>query len=164
MDIKKIMNGSVSIPGVNQKRISEASRFDFQKLLQEAKSNSNVAVPPTASLVSKEVGEIPPDPTFTLQALNFSVKPAEGSQARFQGIKAAENTLNLLEKYQKAMGDPQMTLRKVDGLVQSLSQEVNDLISLSDKLPASDPLKKIMNEIGIVSTVEIEKFYRGEYI
>jgi len=85
-------------------------------------------------------------------------------QIRSQGIKVAENTLSLLEKYQKAMADPQMTLKKVDHWVQSLATEVNDLISFSDKLPAADPLREIINEIGIVSKVEIQKFNSGEYI
>lgn len=164
MDIKEIMNGSISIPGVNQKRISEQSQLDFQKLLEKAKSNINMASPSTAPPSSKGAGQIPSDPAFALQALHFLVEPTEISQIRSQGIMAAESTLNILEKYQKAIGDPQMTLKKVDPLVQSLSQEVNDLNSLSDKLPASDPLKKIMSEISIVSTVEIEKFNRGEYI
>ena len=28
----------------------------------------------------------------------------------------------------------------------------------------SDPLQKIVTDLGIVSTVEIEKFNRGEYV
>ena len=164
MDIKKIINGSISIPGTKTTGTSETSQLDFQKLLQEAKSSNKAASSSTAALLSKEVAEIPPDPALAVKALNLSVEPVELPQVRSQGIKAAENTLSLLEKYQKAMGDPQMTLRKVDHWVQSLAQGLNDLISLSDKLPAADPLKEIISEIGIVSTVEIQKFNRGEYI
>jgi hypothetical protein len=104
------------------------------------------------------------DPAFSVQALNFLPEQEEITQIRSQGIRAAESTLNFLEKYQKAVGDPQITLKKVDPLVRSLSHEVNDLHLLSEKLPPSDPLQKIMREIGIVSTIEIEKFNRGEYI
>jgi hypothetical protein len=164
MNIKKIINGSISIPGTKQKGTSETSQLDFQKLLQEAKSTNKTASPSTASLVAKGVGEIPSDPALAIKALNLSVEPVKFPQIRSQGIKAAENTLSLLENYQKAMADPQMTLKKVDHWVQSLAKEVNDLISLSDKLPAADPLKEIINEIGIVSKVEIQKFNRGEYI
>ena len=163
MDIKKIINGSISIPGTKQIGTSEASQLDFHKLLREAKS-TKTASPSAASLLSKGAGEIPPDPALAVKALNLLAAPVEVPQVRSQGIKAAENTLSLLEKYQKAMDDPQMTLKKVDHWVRSLAQEVNDLISLSDKLPAADPLKEIISEIGIVSTVEIQKFNRGEYI
>jgi hypothetical protein len=164
MDIKKISNGSIPIPGTKQKGTSEASQLDFQKLLQEAKSSNKTASSCTASPLSKGVGEIPSDPALAVKALNLLAETVELPQIRSQGIKAAENTLGLLEKYQMAMADPQMSLKKVDHWVQSLAKDVNDLISFSDKLPAADPLKEIINEIGIVSEVEIQKFNRGEYI
>ena len=164
MDIKKIINGSISIPGIKQKGTPETSQLDFQKLLQEAKSSNKTASPSIAAPLSKGVAEIPPDPALAVKALNLVAEPMGFPQIRAQGIKASENALSLLEKYQKAMADPQMTLKKVDHWVQSLSKEVNDLISFSDKLPAADPLKEIISEIGIVSKVEIQKFNRGEYI
>ena len=34
MDIKKVINGNIPIPGLNQKRIPEPSGLDFQKLLE----------------------------------------------------------------------------------------------------------------------------------
>lgn len=160
MDIKKIINGTTSITGLNQKRKNQPSQLDFRKVLKDAKSNISVAgqSPPSPS---KGVEEIPTDPSFVIPALS---EPEQINQIRSQGVKKAENTLNILEQYQKAVGDPQMTLKKVNRFIQSLSQEVSGLNRLSEKLPTSDPLQKIMNEIGIVSAVEIEKFNRGEYI
>ena len=113
MDIKKIINGSISIPGTKQKGTSETSQLDFQKLLQEAKSSNKTASPPTAPPLSKGVGEIPPDPALAVKALNLLAEPMEFPQIRSQGIKAAENALSLLEKYQKAMADPQILSRKL---------------------------------------------------
>jgi hypothetical protein len=164
MDIKRIISGGIPIPGTKQQGTSETSQLDFQKLLQEAKINNKVENLPAASPLSKEVGEIPSDPALAVRALNILAGQSEVPQVRSQGIKAAENALSLLERYQEAIADPQMTLKKVDPLVQSLSQNVNDLTSLSDQLPASDPLKEIIREIGIVSMVEVQKFNAGEYI
>ena len=160
MDIKKIINGTSSITELNQKRKSEPSQLDFQRVLKDAKSNINAAGQSSAS-ASRGVEEIPADPAFALQALSG---PEQIDQIRSLGVERAENTLSILEQYQKAMDDPKLTLKNVDRLVQSLSQEVSGLNRLSEKLPNSDPLQKIMNEIGIVSAVEIEKFNRGEYI
>jgi hypothetical protein len=160
MDIKKIIDGTSLIPGLNQERKSQLSQLDFQKVLKDAKSNITVTDQPSP-LPCRGVEEIPAGPSYLIQALS---EPERINQIRFQGISKVENTLSILEKYQKAVGDPQMTLKKVDRLVQSLSQEVNGLNQLSEKLPTSDPLQKIMNEVGIVSAVEIEKFNRGEYI
>ncbi len=83
---------------------------------------------------------------------------------RCEGIAAAENTLRLLEDYQNAMGNPRVPLRQIDSIVQSLSREVKTLDGLSRKIPSTDPLVKILGDVGIVSTVEIEKFNRGEYV
>jgi len=160
MDIKKIINGASAIPEVNQKRKSESGELDFQKVLNDAESSISVAGQ-SAPPASKGVEEIPAYPTYAIQALSG---PEQINQIRSQGVERAENTLTILEQYQKAMGDPNKTLKNVNGLVQSLSQAVNGLNRLSEKLPASDPLQKIINEIGIVSAVEIEKFNRGEYV
>jgi hypothetical protein len=164
MDIKKIMEGTSPISGINSERKNELNQLDFQKLLNDAKSDLSAVNQPSSPFPSMEMREIPVDPAFSLQALNFLPEQKEITQIRSQGIRVAESTLNLLERYQKAVGDPQITLKKVDPLVQSLSQEVNGLHLLSEKLPSSDPLQKIMREIGVVSTIEIEKFKRGEYI
>jgi Class II flagellar assembly regulator len=160
MDIKKIINGTSAVTELNQKRKSESGQLDFQKVLKDAKSNTSVAGQ-SAPSASRGVEEIPADPAYAIQALSG---PEQINQIRSQGVERAENTLTILEQYQKAMGDPQTSLKNVNGLIQSLSQEVNGLHRLSEKLPSSDPLQKIMNEIGIVSAVEIEKFNRGEYI
>jgi hypothetical protein len=34
----------------------------------------------------------------------------------------------------------------------------------AEQVPLSDPLQRIMTDVGIVSTVELEKFSRGEYV
>jgi hypothetical protein len=164
MDIKRIISGGIPVPGAKQQGTSETSQLEFQKLLQEAKIKNKVESLSATSPLSKEVSEIPSDPALAVRALNILAGQPEVPQVRSQGIEAAEKALTLLERYQEAIADPQMTLKKVDPLVQSLSQNVNDLISLSDKLPASDPLRKIISEIGIVSMVEVQKFNAGEYI
>ena len=46
------------------------------------------------------------------------------NQIRSMGIKATEDTLGILEQYQRAIGDPGKTLRQIETLVQSLSQGV----------------------------------------
>jgi hypothetical protein len=86
------------------------------------------------------------------------------AQIRLQGIQSTEKTLDILEQYQKAMANPNLSLKNIYPLIQSLSQELQGLNVLSAKLPPSDPLQSILTHTGIVSAVEIEKFHRGEYI
>jgi hypothetical protein len=163
LDIKKIQNGTSLIPGAKKERKID-QKIEFQKTLKDAQTNAKVSNPSPSAVSVPEKGEIVPEPSFNLMALPILPGLEDITQVRSQGIKAAENTLDLLEKYQKAVGDPQMTLKKIDRIVESLDQEVQSLNSLSEKLPVSDPLQRITEEIRVVSSVEIEKFKRGDYL
>ena len=158
MNIKTVMNVSSSVSPVNKRENEKPAELDFQELLRQANPSPKSIGQTTSSLPS--LGEVEP-----LSNMAFVMsKLEEINQVRLQGIESAEGALSLLEQYQKAMANPDMSLKKVDPLVQSLSKEVNGLNLLSERLSPSDPLQKILTEVGIVSTVEIEKFRRGEYI
>jgi hypothetical protein len=88
----------------------------------------------------------------------------DSSPLLLQGTRAAEKALDLLEQYQRAMENPRTTLREIHPLVQSLAEEMKNLDQWVEKMPPSDPLRGILTEAGILSSVEIEKFNRGDYI
>ena len=157
MDIKKVMNVGSSI-SPNRRENEKPAELDFQELLRQA--NPSQKNTPQSPSFLPSLGEVE---SASNMALVMS-KVEEINQARSKGIEAAEGTLSLLEQYQKAMANPGMSLKKVDPLVESLSKEIKGLDLLSERLPPSDPLQKILTEVGIVSTVEIEKFRRGDYI
>ncbi len=163
MDIKKIQNGTSLIPGAKKERKID-QKIDFQNALKNAKIGPKVSNPSPSPTAVSEKGQTVNEPSFGLTSLTFLPNPEDITQVRSRGIKAAENTLDLLENYQQAVSNPHITLKKIDSLVESLDQEVKSLNSLSEKLPASDPLQKITTEIGVVSAVEIEKFKRGDYV
>ncbi len=118
-------------------KAEETQGFNFQRLLTEASQRLN--------------GTKPIDLT-------------ESAGVRFQCLQAGENTLSTLEQYQERLASPETPLKKIDPIVQALTNEVNELNQLSERLPPADPLRKILEQIGIISTVEIEKFRRGEYV
>jgi hypothetical protein len=158
MDIKKIMDVSPSVSPLNRRGDEKPAGLTFEELLKQANPNQKSISQTTSPLPSH--GEVE-----AVSSLPFIMsKLGEVTQARLQGIEAAEGALSLLEQYQEAMADPDVSLKKVDPVVQFLSKEVNGLNLLSERLSPSDPLQKILTEVGIVSTVEIEKFRRGEYI
>ena len=158
MDIKKIMNASPSVLPLNRRENGKGADVDFQELLRQASSSPKSASPTPSSLLSSAGAEPISSMAFVLPPLD------EVRQVRVQGMEAVEGTLSLLEQYQNALADPAVSLKKVDPLLQFLSKEVNGLNLLAEKLSPSDPLQKILTEVGIVSTVEIEKFRRGDYI
>ena len=164
MKITDILQQPSSLPASKKADKTEGKEVDFQHFLNDARarrSEGHQATPPPST--SREVESLS-IPVLSVPSLNGVSETQEMNQIRSLGIKATEDTLGSLEQYQRAIGDPGKTLRQVDSLVQSLSQEVENLKTLAEKVPSSDPLQKIMTDLGIVSTVEIEKFSRGEYV
>lgn len=139
----------------------ESEVKDFQKALQEAHSHLQERPAPSVFKGGVGGGEWLEPVTFPLLPSNLA---AGAPCPQSQGTEATERTLDLLERYQVALSDPRVSLKEVYSLVQSLRQEVQELNRWSDQLPPSDPLRKIMGEIGILSNVEIEKFNRGDYV
>jgi hypothetical protein len=159
MDIKKI--GVSSLPSMVPNQETKKTS-DFQRILQEANQSVNA---------SKTDPGLMPNPPVQPLAPGFEIGPVKGvmevqpaGQLRDQGVSAAEKTLDLLGQYQKALADPAQSLKQINPLVESLSQKVEHLQTLTQQIAESDPLQKIIREVGVVSAAEIAKFNRGDYI
>jgi hypothetical protein len=160
MDVKEIKGGTLASLGTKKGKSEELNGFDFQKILQEAQTNIQEAGQ-AASAGAAGVAEIRGESVFPVNLLE-GVK--DSVPLRAEGVQAAEKALNLLEQYQRAIGNPRATLREIDPLVQSLAEETRGLNRWMENLSPSDPLKKIMTEVGVLSSTEIGKFSRGDYV
>ena len=164
MKVKEIDPGTLSVIQGKKGKPKEVSGSDFKKLLQEAHSSLNQVDPAVSSNPTFKGGEISADPLQSVTPAGFIPGLRGLTSLQREGAQATERILDTLEKYQEAMVNPQISLKEISPLVQSLSREVKELTQRSEKLSSSDPLQKIMAEIGILSSVEIEKFNRGDYI
>ncbi len=164
MDVKKVDGGTLSGLAGKKGKKEELEGLDFQRLLQEAQSNRKLdeaGIAPKASVAGTEVFD---NSVLSIPSMNFVPRLLETSTLRSRGASATEKTLDLLEQYQKAMADPKVSLKEISPLVQSLSDETKSLTQWAEKLSSSDPLQKIIVEVGILSSVEVEKFNRGDYV
>lgn len=164
MKINEMIQSISSILDSKKIEKGKPGEIDFQEILRDANGKLNdgssmigLSCPDSGSI-------IPSDPVISSLSLNGLLGLEDITQIQSEGIRATESTLDRLEEYQKALGHPEIPLKKIDRLIQSLSEEVRSLNILSEKLPPSDPLQKILTEVGIVTTAEIERFRRGEYI
>ena len=148
----------------NKKNTNMASGIDFQKLLAEAQTNrlaeNQRLFEPGFAQEAKSLLD-GPLPTYSFPPIS---ELGKGPQIHDQGIGVADHTLGVLEQYQKAMADPKVSLKNLYPYIQSLFHEIKDINQAAEGLPASNPLKKILGEIGVLAAVEVEKFNRGDYV
>lgn len=72
--------------------------------------------------------------------------------------------LSRLDTYQEALGQTNLPLKQLSGLVQSLEQDSQRLQTLAHNLPDSSPLKQVMEEAAALAYTESVKFNRGDYV
>lgn len=164
MDIKDIKAGAISISTLTQEKKKTSSATGFQKALEEAKTAISSSNQPSAVPSPAKQEEIFLDTSLSLKQIAFYPHGKEMTPAQSQGVQAAESSLNLFEKYQEALADPTRTLREIDPLLRALVEKVNANQEIIRQMSPSDPLEKILREIEILSTVESQKFNRGDYI
>lgn len=150
MKINPIIYDPSSVNGF-KKNDPNGNGLDFKTLLK----NAEIRVEGEIQKVSSP---------FSVTSLSTPFNELEDiNHIRSLGIKTSEGVLHLLEEYHKAIINDQIPLEKIDPLIQSLSREVSRLQILSERIPESDPLRKILTELGVISAVEVEKYYRERY-
>lgn len=133
---------SVSCNPGRQRRIDSS----FQKLLEEAKIKQGISH-------STEV-----------EGQNLISISEDENSLRIEGFWTAHKILDKLVVYQKTLKDTENTMKQIEPILQSLSEEVDHLIEIKEKLPPNDPLNTILLELGVLSTVEIMKFKNGRIL
>ncbi|MCU0579959.1 MAG: hypothetical protein MUF69_10500 [Desulfobacterota bacterium] len=156
MDIKEI--GGAYLPPAPLAKKEGSQESEFQKIFQDVRQAAGGSGPAGTAETTGIV------PGFEIGPLNGVLEIQELQPLQSRGIAATENTLALLDQYRRALADPAQTLKEINPLVQSLSEKVTDLQSLAQGLAPGDPLKTIIQEVGTLSAVEVEKFNRGEYV
>jgi hypothetical protein len=140
----------------------KAGGVEFQKILDEIQANQ-AAENQILSEPASGAAEVADGPLGV-----YSLPPLDefgnSLQTQSRSIQTADRILNVLEEYQKGLGTPEVSLKNLYPVIQSLSSEVQAITKGTEDLPANNPLKKILGEIEILTAVEVEKFNRGEYV
>lgn len=163
MKIKEMTQSNPHISNTKQVIGSPLKGVDFKQQLNKASLKLENSIQKDSTLSLKEESKVLPTLGSSISGLSGLLGVQGLDQIRSQSIEMITTTLNLLEQYGKAIADFRISLKEIHPFIQALSQEISRLNTLSEKLSPTDPLKKILAEVGIVSTVEIEKFYRGDY-
>ena len=79
-------------------------------------------------------------------------------------LERVENLIGLLDKYQRKLADPGITLKNIDPIIMKIDQESQNMTPILDSLPEDEDLKNIVNQALVTASLEVGKFYRGDYI
>ena len=121
------------------------------------------------SILKKTIEKTSKVPSKTQQS-TFVARPAGvqqsvlSSQDKILALERLENLINLLDRYRQNLGNPNETLKNIDPIIKEISAEKDNLSAIHDALPGTDGLKAIANQILITASLEITRFYRGDYI
>ncbi|CAB1068968.1 hypothetical protein JY97_12665 [Alkalispirochaeta odontotermitis] len=83
---------------------------------------------------------------------------------RLSAVDRTENLIGLLDQYRHQLADPQTTLRNIDPIIRKIDQEREGLAPALESLPDDENLKQIINQTLVTASLEVSKFYRGDYI
>jgi hypothetical protein len=79
-------------------------------------------------------------------------------------VERLERFLDVLEQYRHQLADSRVTLKAIDPMMQAMVREKENLSDILDSLPAGDKLKDIINRTLVTATLEMTRFYRGDYL
>ena len=149
--------------------------FNNEQVLKTFQSELKVKAQPTS--VEKEFGVIlnkavekkstaalaSMQTTFVNPLPGFQPAPPSPSDHQFTA-NDIEDMINLLDQYRDKLGDPRITMKQIDPVIMEMSREMENLAPVLDSLPAEDGLRNILNQTMVTISLEISKFYRGDYI
>ena len=124
---------------------------EFGAILKETIKNTKTAA-------------LTPSSTAFIHPLQGS-QPATLSPSDHQFVaNGIEDLINLLDRYRQKLHDPRVTLKQIDPVIRDMTREMEKLVPELDSLPADEKLKKILNQTLVTVSLELSKFYRGDYI
>jgi hypothetical protein len=142
----------------------------LKNLYPENKTNQQPAVGKEFGTILKETvenaktevtGQRPPTVINSLNGIQTPAFSVMDQQFAFDRI---ENFIGLLDQYHQKLSDPRINLKNIDPIIRKIDQEKENLTPVLDSLPEGEELKNILNRALVTASLEISKFYRGDYI
>lgn len=138
---------------------------DFKKILSGLQSTAD-DVKETAPLSPDDIQKINLRLQNASAIAGLETSSLDESIWKFQSgeLEKIEQFFNLLESYTNVLSDPKKNLRDIAPLIKSMEGETEKLAGLGERLPDGHVLKDLINKAAILTTVEVLKFNRGDYL
>lgn len=75
-----------------------------------------------------------------------------------------EDIINILDGYREKLADPRITMKQLDPDIKEMTRGMENLAHVLESHPVDEKLRNILNQTMVTISLEISKFYRGDYI
>jgi hypothetical protein len=82
---------------------------------------------------------------------------------KLDSISLTEDTINTLEKFSAALGNPAFSAQDLEPFAAALEDETAALVTLKNQLPGNNSLSALLERVATASYVEAAKLRRGDY-
>ena len=137
-------------PEANNKTVPGAGK-EFGAILKETVENTKKAEPAT-----QQTKFLNP-----LSGVHLTPKSVKDEAITIERI---EKMIDLLDQYRRMLADPEVSLKTMDPVVTELAREKEKMATALDSMKDGEELKNILNQTLVTASLEITKFYRGDYI
>ncbi len=148
----------------------QSNEHILQTCQHQPKANAQPKIEDKFGAIFKEAVENTSAATVAPKQTKF-VTPLKGLQPTSPAqldhsftSRSIEEMLDLLDQYCDKLANPQMTLKQIDPFITEMNRGMETLAPMLDDLPAGDHLRDILNQTMVTMSLEISKFYRGDYI
>ena len=150
----KITNDDQHIHGFAADKTAKSStapQTDFSSVLKDTIESSATAEKGVQSPVVVET-------VVPAQNQHFSASD------KLNTLDRIEKVLDMLDMYRSRLADPNATLRDIHPIVKSLETANEQLEPVLKSIAEGDQLKQILNQTLVTTSLEVFKFYQGDYI
>ena len=100
----------------------------------------------------------------TASAQSQHISSPASSSLRLEGLQLSERTMDTLESYGSALGNPECSANDLEPFVEALEQDTKAILELKKQLPGEEPLSLLLETVAATSYIEAAKYRRGDYL
>ena len=75
-----------------------------------------------------------------------------------------EDMINILDRYREKLADTRITMKQLNPDIKEMTRGMENLAHVLESHPVDERLRNILNRTMVTISLEISKFYRGDYI
>lgn len=113
-------------------------------------------------ILAQELTAAKSTPTAPAMAAAAVAAPSPAA-LKLDGISLAEETINTLEKFSAALGNPSFSAQDLAPFASALEDDTAALVALKNQLPENNSLAPLLERVATASYVEAAKLRRGDY-